>query len=95
MYTETLIICLLYVNVGTNDNVINNMINHILCISFESAQDYLETKRMIFPRFYFLSNAELLDILSDSRNPECVQVISFIILCSAMLLSNQVRILCY
>ncbi|CAK7310997.1 Dynein axonemal heavy chain 6 [Vulpes lagopus] len=35
--------------------------------------DYLEIKRMIFPRFYFLSNAELLDILADSRNPGSLQ----------------------
>uniref|UniRef100_A0A8D0YMW3 AAA+ ATPase domain-containing protein n=1 Tax=Sus scrofa TaxID=9823 RepID=A0A8D0YMW3_PIG len=39
----------------------------------KSLEDYLETKRMIFPRFYFLSNAELLDILADSQNPESVQ----------------------
>nr|XP_048295519.1 dynein axonemal heavy chain 14 [Myodes glareolus] len=39
----------------------------------KSLEDYLEIKRMIFPRFYFLSNAELLDILADSRNPHTVQ----------------------
>ena len=31
--------------------------------------DYLETKRIIFPRFYFLSSPDLLDILSKSNEP--------------------------
>ncbi|XP_076986007.1 dynein axonemal heavy chain 14, partial [Tamandua tetradactyla] len=39
----------------------------------KSLEDYLEIKRTIFPRFYFLSNAELIDILADSKNPESVQ----------------------
>ncbi|XP_039091728.1 dynein heavy chain 14, axonemal [Hyaena hyaena] len=39
----------------------------------KSLEDYLEIKRMIFPRFYFLSNTELLDIIANSRNPESVQ----------------------
>lgn len=34
---------------------------------------YLEVKRMFFPRFYFVSNAALLDILSNGNNPQAIQ----------------------
>ncbi|XP_051881424.1 dynein axonemal heavy chain 6-like [Pristis pectinata] len=36
-------------------------------------EDYLEAKRIAFPRFYFLSNNDLLDILSQSRNLDAIQ----------------------
>jgi dynein heavy chain len=31
--------------------------------------DYMESKRRAFPRFYFVSTADLLDILSNGNNP--------------------------
>ncbi|GAB4813657.1 hypothetical protein N2152v2_000703 [Parachlorella kessleri] len=36
--------------------------------------DYMESKRRIFPRFYFVSTADLLDILSNGNNPAHVQM---------------------
>lgn len=64
-------------------NIINACSTNSLCSELETLQrdlimcekalnDYLETKRLEFPRFYFVSTVDLLDILSNGSTPELV-----------------------
>ena len=51
-----------------------NEMNNKLDVIQRSLDMYLETKRQHFPRFYFISNDDLLEILGQSKNPIAVSV---------------------
>jgi len=60
----------------TNVNLLDQLKfnNDLLDDIQKKLEDYLEKKRMEFPRFYFLSNDELLDILANSENMDIIML---------------------
>ncbi|XP_066905838.1 dynein axonemal heavy chain 6 isoform X4 [Halyomorpha halys] len=75
----------------------NSLLEEIL----KCLEAYLECKRVIFPRFYFLSNEELIEILAQTRNPHAVQpflnkcfdAMAKIEFCSKLLLSEGAEVI--
>ncbi|GET87016.1 dynein heavy chain, putative [Leishmania tarentolae] len=49
-----------------------NYIQGILNACEKALADYLETKRKLFPRFFFVSDTDLIDILSKGSDPRAV-----------------------
>lgn len=47
--------------------------NYRLEVIQRALEIHMESKRHIFPRFYFISSCELLEILGNSKNPEFIQ----------------------
>lgn len=54
-------------------NKLNHMVDNLDGI-LRALEKYLETKRQLFPRFYFISNDDLLEILGNSKKPQLIQV---------------------
>merc|ERR1719326_1815714 len=56
-------------------NIVENMQESNVVIEKvqKGLKDYLETKRLYFPRFFFLNDADLLSILAETKDPTLVQ----------------------
>ncbi|XP_074967774.1 dynein axonemal heavy chain 9 [Phalacrocorax aristotelis] len=61
---------------ATNKSGLSQQLEDIqsrLSLCEKALAEYLDMKRLAFPRFYFISSADLLDILSNGTNPQLVQ----------------------
>jgi len=65
----------LAISICTDADLLKSFIknNQLLDQIMLSLEAYLESKRIVFPRFYFLSNDELIEIIAQARNPRAVQ----------------------
>jgi dynein heavy chain len=61
--------------VRRNDRTLDDLKNFSVILDDvqKKLEDYMEMKRKAFPRFYFLSNDELIDILANSQNLDVIQ----------------------
>jgi len=58
---------------ATNSEGLSQRLDNLqkeLTLCEKALAEYLETKRLAFPRFYFVSAADLLDVLSNGNQPE-------------------------
>ena len=63
------------ISVATKPNILDDLhhIDQQLQLCEKALAQYLESKRIDFPRFYFVSTADLLDILSNGNSPHLIQ----------------------